>query len=199
VEFFRAVRDTNANLPEDRRIRVVLGDTSATSMKVEVALIASEVTDLGRKAVIVFGQGHFPRKPLWYPISDPDWMDYWYSHPYSVSTVAHLEAAGISVFSIFAAPSDPFAAVQPGAASWSTPALAIVKGTKLGLDPFASFAGTDTLLTVPDPDGEGFHQEQVRPDTNRSGLTREQFDAVVLLGPEKDMVSIEPFDSTTED
>jgi hypothetical protein len=198
-EFFRTVREMNAKLPKNQRIRVVLGDAGSESMEQEAALIMREVTDRGRRAVIVFGGGHFMRKPLWFQISDPNWMEYVYNHPYSVSTVAHLEAAGVSVFSIHSQPSDDFVAVQPDAASWPTPALAIVAGTVLGLEPFATFNFKDTLLTVPDADGDGFHLEQAAADPARSGLTQEQFDAVLLLGPAEDMVFVEPFGSTQGD
>jgi hypothetical protein len=198
-EFFQEVREANASLRQEQRIRVVLGDTGAETMAQEAAHIRREVTDRGRSAVIVFGGGHLTRKPLWYPISDPEWMEYWYNHPDSVSTVAHLEAAGVSVFSIHAQPSDGFIAVQPDAASWSTPALAIVDGTVLGLEPFATFNFPDTELTVPDPDGEGFHQEQVSADPTRSGLTQDQFDAVILLGPAEEMVFIEALETAAQD
>ena len=198
-EFFRVVRETNLNLPEDQRIRVVLGDTGAETMEEEAALIRREVTDLGRRAVIVFGGGHFMRKPMWYPISDPEWMDYVYNHPSSVSTVAHLEAAEVSVFSIHAQPSDDFVTVQPDSAAWPTPALAIVEGTVLGLEPFATFDFKGVSLTVPDAGGEGFHQEQVPADPARSGLTQEQFDAVILLGPSEGMEFIRPIGSDQQD
>jgi hypothetical protein len=198
-EFFRTVRELNANLPEAERLRVVAGDAGYESMEAEAWHVMREVTDRGRRAVIIFGGGHLMRKPLWYPISDPEWMDYWYSHPSGVSTVAHLEAAGISVFSIHAQPSDDFIAVQPDSAAWRTPALAIVAGTILGLEPFATFDFKGVSLTVPDADGDGFHQEQVSADPARSGLTQEQFDAVVLLGPSDDMEFIEPMGSTQLD
>ena len=192
-QFLRVVREMNFGLPEDQRIRVVLGNTGAEStMEEEAALIRAEVIDHGRKALIIFGSGHFMRKPLWYPISDPEWMQYWYSHPSSVSTVAHLESAGVSVFSVDAQPSDAFIGVQPDAAAWPTPALAMLEGTVPGLEPFATFDNKEVWLTVPDADGEGFHQEQVPADPGRSGLTQEQFDAVILLGPREDMKFVEP-------
>ena len=193
VEFFRTVREVNANLPVSERIRVVAGDAGYESMNDEAWHIMREVTDLDRTALIIFGAGHFLRKPLWYPISDPDWMDYWYDHPLSVSTVAHLEAAGLSVFSIHPFVSDPFQKVQADTATWTMPALAIVAGTVLGLEPYATFeATTDTELVVPDAEGEGFHTERVPPDRDRSGLTQEQVDAVILLGPTADMEFVEP-------
>jgi hypothetical protein len=199
-EFFRTVREINANLPETERIRVVAGDAGYESMEDEAGLIMREVTDQGRTALIIFGAGHFLRKPLWYPISDLGWMESWYDHPLNISTVAHLEAAGLSVFSIHPYVSDPFIEVQPETATWRTPTLTMVSGTALGVEPFAKFEATsDTELAVPDADGDGFHTERVSPDPERSGLTQEQFDALILLGRSEEMKEIEPADSSEQD
>jgi hypothetical protein len=195
-EFFRTVREVNSNLPDVDRLRVVAGDAGYDSMEDEAGLIMREVTDHDRNALIVFGAGHFLRKPLWYPISDLDWMESWYQHPLNVSTVSHLEAAGLSVFSIHPYVSDPFLEVQPETATWTMPTLTIVAGTVLGDEPFATFEATsDTDLMVPNANGDGFHTEQVSPDPERSGRTEEQFDAVILLGSSFEMQEVEPADS----
>jgi hypothetical protein len=73
------------------------------------------------------------------------------------------------------------------------PAFAIVGATRLGVEPFASFADTDSRMLVPDSDGEGFHPEHVPPDAARSGLMQEQFDAVLLLGPQDGMREGKPY------
>lgn len=198
-EFFRAVREVNANLPEAERIRVVAGDAGYESMEDEAGLIMREVTNRDRTALIVFGAGHFLRKPIWYPISNLVWMQSWYDHPLNVSTVAHLEAAGVSVFSILPYVSDPFVEVQPETAVWTMPALTIVGGTILGLKPFATFEATsDTELMVPNADGDGFHTERVSPDPERSGLTQEQVDALILLGPSEEMKEVEPAETNEQ-
>ena len=88
----------------------------------------------------------------------------------------------VSVFSIYAQARDEFAAVQPDVASWQTPALAIVQGTRLGAEPFATFALKDMVVTVPNADGNGTHQEPGLFDPGRSSLMQEQFDAVLVLG-----------------
>jgi hypothetical protein len=198
-EFFEGVRDVNSSQPENRRIRVVLGDPTPLTMEAEAALIKREVIDKEHNALIVFGYMHLPRKPLWYTISDQDWMEFAYNHPETVSTVEHLEAAGISVFSIYPRATDPFVAVQADTISWEEPALAILEGTVLGSEPFATFASTRALMTVPDTDGDGFHQESAIPDPARSGLTEEQFDAVLLLGPLDTLRTGEPYSSEEQD
>jgi hypothetical protein len=179
-QFYQTVRDVNAHLPADRRIRVVLGE--AETMLAEADLIRREVVAHGRNALLVWGEMHFPRKPLYYSISDRKLAEFIFNDPDSVSTAAHLDAAHVSVFSIYAQTRDEFAAVQPDVASWQTPALAIVQGTRLGAEPFATFAVKDMVVTVPNADGSGTHQEPGLLDPGRSGLMQEQFDAVLVLG-----------------
>ena len=71
-------------------------------------------------------------------------------------------------------------------------AMLAYAGTPIGTQPFATFAPTDTLLTVPDADGEGEHYERVSPDPARSGLTEEQFDAVLVLAASAELPFGEP-------
>lgn len=198
-EFFEVVRDVNSSRPEHRRIRVVLGDPTPLTMEAEAALIKREVIDAGHNALIVYGYMHLPRRPLWYTISDQEWMEFAYNHAETVSTVEHLEAAGISVFSVYPRATDPFVAVQGNTISWEMPALAMLEGTVLGLEPFATFASASGLMTVPDADGEGFHQESAIPDPARSGLAEDQFDAVLLLGPLDNLRTGEPYRSKEQD
>lgn len=182
-DFFAAVRAVNAKLPEERRIRIVLAEPEPRTMEAEAAIIRRETTAKGRKALLVIGGMHFPRKPIYLPVSNREFAEFMFNHPWSVSTTAHLEAAGVSVFSIYPVPLDELATAQGDVTQWSTPALAVVAGTPLGAEPFATFAPTDTLVSVPDADGDGEHTEQVLPDPARSGLTQEQFDAVMAVVP----------------
>ena len=96
----------------------------------------------------------------------------------------------VRVFSIFAYRSDDFIAVQPEVESWTMPALAVVDGSVFGIEPFATFVLKDTRMWV--PDANGGHPEQVPADPARSGLTQDQFNAVLLLGPADSMVTSEP-------
>ena len=101
-------------------------------MEAEAELIRREVIDKGRNALMVYGDMHLPRKPLFYPVSDREFAEFAFNHPSTVSTVAHLEAANVRVFSIFAYTSDDFIAVQPEVESWTMPALAVVPAEGLG-------------------------------------------------------------------
>jgi hypothetical protein len=197
-EFFAAVRDLNANLTPEKRVRIVLAAPEEPNMESEAASIRRETVEKGRKALLVIGAMHFPRKPLFWPISDRALADFMFNDPSSVSTTAHLEAAGVSVFSIYPASSDLVSRVQPDIAQWATPALAVVAGTRVGAEPFSTFAPTDVLLTVPDADGDSEHLERVPPDPSRSGLTEEQFDAVLVLAPSPELPFGDPGPIPTE-
>ena len=69
-QFYRTVREVNANLAASKRIRVVLGEPTPRTMTVEAELIRREVIAKGHTALLVYGQGHFARKPPYYSISD---------------------------------------------------------------------------------------------------------------------------------
>jgi hypothetical protein len=197
-ELMAGIRALNESLPRELRIRVVLAEAQPPTMEVEAALIRRDTTAKGRKALLVIGAMHFPRKPLFMPVSDRELAELMFTHPTSVSTTAHLEAAGVNVFSIYPAPADLVSKVQPDVAQWTTPALALVAGTLVGAEPFSTFAPTDVLLTVPDADGDGEHFERVPPDPARSGLTEEQFDAVLVLAPSSDLPFGDPGPLPTE-
>jgi hypothetical protein len=185
-DFFTAVRNLNASLPAERHVRIVLAETELT-MESEAANIRRETVAKGRKALLVIGAMHFPRKPLYIPISNRELAELVFKDPSSVSTTTHLEGAGVRVFSVYPLPADLAAVAQPEVSQWATPALALVAGTPIGAEPFATFAPTDTLFTVPDADGDGEHYERVPPDAARSGLTEEQFDALLVLAPSAEL------------
>jgi hypothetical protein len=180
-DFLAAVRDLNATLPPEKHIRIVLAETPELTMESEAANIRRLTA--GHKALLVIGTMHLPRKPLFIPVSNRELAEMVFKDPSSVSTTAHLEAAGVRVFSVYPLPADVAALAQPNVSEWATPALAVVAGTPIGAEPFATFAPTDTLFTVPDAEGDGVHYERVPPDPARSGLTEEQVDAVLVLAP----------------
>jgi hypothetical protein len=197
-ELFAAVRDLNMKLAPEHRVRVVLAAPEEPTMESEAASFRRETVSKGRKALLVIGAMHFPRKPLFWPISDRAFADFMFNHPLSISTTTHLEAAGVSVFSIYPVAGELVSRVQPDVAQWATPALAIVARTPVGAEPFATFAPTDVVLTVPDADGDGDHLERVRPDPTRSGLTEQQFDAVLVLAPSPELPFGDPGPISTE-
>ncbi|HVZ20139.1 MAG TPA: hypothetical protein VG871_03705 [Vicinamibacterales bacterium] len=65
VEFFNAVRDVNAHLPADARIRVLGGDPGPTDHRsretAAVSVLKEQVLQKHQKALVVYGAAHFYR------------------------------------------------------------------------------------------------------------------------------------------
>ena len=139
-EMFRAVRDINTSLPRDRQLRILLGDPPINWSEVRTAddyrtwllrrdshpaeLIQREVLAKGRRALVVYGDGHFQARR---------------ERP-GRSLVGILETAGTKVFTVTSTFADlsPF---QKDVAGWRTPWLASLKGTLLGAAPYETFFG----------------------------------------------------------
>jgi hypothetical protein len=161
-EFFRAVRAINASLPRDRQLRVLLGDPpfdweSATrddTIRISLQrdpfaadLIQREVLSKHRRALVIYGDMHFLRRP---PMG-------------ASSLITRLGAiTQPRIFTIWThtAGSD-LQALQSDINTWPKPALALIKGTSLGIAPFSFYRG-----------GVG--------DDSRM---EDQFDAVLYVGP----------------
>jgi hypothetical protein len=139
-EMFRAVRDLNRSLPAERRLRILLGDPPIDWREVKTAdeyrgwlmqrdshpaaLIQREVLAKGRRALVVYGDGHFQARS---------------ERPGPIAR-RHLETSGARVFTVTSTFADlsPF---QKDVAGWRTPWLASLKGTLLGAAPYATFFG----------------------------------------------------------
>ena len=149
--FIRAVRDLNASLPAGRRLRVLLGeppvdwDGSLGPKEVfakwgplrdshAADVIQRDVVDKGRRALVVYGDGHLFRvNPI-------------HRGP-SSSLVARLESGGVKAFVIYT-PAAPYAHVeslQADMTSWRRPSLTLVRGTTIG-------AGSAGVLLPPGPE-----------------------------------------------
>ena len=160
--FFRAVREANASLPPERRLRVLLGDPPIDWDAVEsredhekwnalrdthpAALIRREVLDKGRRALVVYGDMHLQRRNLF--------TNYELVEDVNLHTlVQQLEREGDTrVFTVWPVVWPPAPAevdlqeLQPDVASWRAPSLALVHGTVLGAHP------VDGLRVDPEPD-----------------------------------------------
>lgn len=135
-EFFRAVRAVNASLPSERRLRVLLGDPPIDWDSVHnreellkwlsdrerhpADVVRREVLAKQRRALIIYGDGHFFRKT-------------------QIDTLASLLAAVTTPFVISTSTSAKLPALQPDVSSWHAPSLALVKGTVLGAADLASY------------------------------------------------------------
>jgi hypothetical protein len=167
-EFFRAVRDVNASLPGDRQLRVLLGDPPIDWNTVRtpddvvrwiglrghaVDVITHEVLSRNRRALVIYGDGHFLRYSKWAGTGpDP-------AHP---TLLNRIEQEGVGAFTIWTNTTVELERMQRDVASWPVPSLTMVRGTRLGRLDFKYFSGMET-----DP-----------PTT-----MEEQFDAVLYLGP----------------
>ena len=139
-EMFRAVRDLNRSLPPERRLRILLGDPPIDWREVRTAddyrgwlmqrdahpaaLIQREVLAKGRRALVVYGDGHFQART---------------ERP-GRSLVGILETSGTKVFSVTSTFAD-LSTVQKDVAGWPAPWLASLKGTLLGAAPYETFFG----------------------------------------------------------
>lgn len=207
-EFFCAVRDLNATLPADRRIRVLLGDPPVdrenqsdeeyNQLEMQrdsypVALIEREVIAKSRRALIVYGGMHLIRKGAHGLISNPIFKKYMINEDQKPSNIVGiLESKDIKVFVIWWSPNDKLIQLQPNIASWKIPSLAFVKNTVLGLAPLTTFHSnnttiTRTIITKLKTGEEKVEtiEEIVGADPERSGLIQEGFDAILVFGPSK--------------
>jgi hypothetical protein len=139
-ELFLAVRDINKSLPRDRQLRILLGDPPIDWSEVRNAddyrawllrrdshpaeLIQREVLARGRRALVVYGDGHFQAR----------------SERPGRSLVGILETAGTGVFTVTSTFAD-LAKFQSEVAAWPRPWLASLKGTLPGAAPYETFFG----------------------------------------------------------
>jgi hypothetical protein len=160
-EFFRAVRMLNASLPQERKLRVLLGDppfdwehaTRIEAIRIGVRrdpfaaeLIQREVLSKKRRALVVYGDSHLLRQ----------------SNPQGFSLTSRVVAAGARLMNIWThTTANDLATLQANINDWRTPSLAFIKGTTLGQAPLSFFTGAP------------------RADDTRM---EDQFDAVLYVG-----------------
>jgi hypothetical protein len=192
-EMLRAVRAVNASLGSDRRLRVIAGDppidwdniTSPQDHRhwIEVRdsyppdLIRRQVLDRGRRALVVYGQGHLQRRQI---VSNYD-MSTWQAQTI-VSLLEH--DAGARVFNVWTL-LDRNAELPEGIARWRVPSLAIMQGTTLGAADFGRYSrglGDGTRFAV--------RNGQLVPLPREEWKTmrmEDQFNALLYLGAPSSM------------
>jgi hypothetical protein len=172
-EFFRAVRAVNLTRPKSRRVRVLLADPpidwSLVKDKDDILrwmdqrdthaanLVRTQVLAKGRRALLVFGDGHLFRHP---------------AQPNVVSLLSR--DAADAVFNVGAPTSADLTRVEPGVARWPVPSLALLEGTRLGAEPLGPYYDVRAGADVPP---EVREQEWFKTPMER------QFDALLYLGP----------------
>ena len=195
-EFFKAVRNLNVTLPEDQKIRVLLGDPPVDPERQSkedyiimlgqrdiypADLIEREVIARSRHVLVVYGGMHLIRKPLYYPADDPSTeKSLNYHGPSTFSIVEILESKEIRVFSIWWNTNDELIPLQPNIASWKNPSLTLVKNTVLGISPFTTVYPYKISYTRINDKGQKVSGSTVA-DPDRSGLIQEQFNAIIVV------------------
>jgi len=187
--FYRAVRTVNAPLPRERQLRILLGDPPIDWDDVRsgddlfkwiemrdaypAALIQLEVLAKQRRALLVYGLGHFQRKNVHSNFDMGDWR--------AQTIVSLLERSGpTKVFTIWT--SSELTKILPEAAAWRTPSLATIRGTALGAVDASRYFGWGNRSTIKDGKIEPVPKEQWK-----SLRAEEQFDALLYLGPQAAM------------
>jgi hypothetical protein len=188
-EFIRAVRMVNAAPGSGRKLRVIAGDppidwdnvTSRDDHRrwIELRdtypadLIRRQVLDRGRRALVIYGQGHLQRRQI---VSNYD-MSTWQAQTI-VSLLARDPA--VRIFTVWTL-MDRNAELPEGVASWQVPSVAAMRGTTLGAKDFGTYdrgLGEGTrfavrngqLIPLPRNEWQAMRME-------------DQFDAILYLGP----------------
>ena len=139
-EFFQAVRAVNTNLRPDRQLRVLLGDqpieweaihtrdafraaTQARGHYAE-AVIRREVLAKNRRALLIFGDGHFQGRGEGLGLSEAftrEGADVW-----AISSGGGMDRVDLAL-------------IQADVANWPVPSLATLQGTTLGMKEYGFF------------------------------------------------------------
>jgi hypothetical protein len=192
-ELYRAVRAVNTALSNGQRVRVVLGDppidwNSPTEKQdrerfmlmrdsYPTQLIQRDILAKGRRALVVYGQGHLQRKQM---LSNYDM-----SHPIAQTIVSLLETDGVNVFTVWGNTRADLAALQLTVASWPRPSLALMRGTVLGAADFQFFF-SDISSRLAIKDGKLL---PIPRDQWQALRMEDQFDALLYLGPPSSMTT----------
>jgi hypothetical protein len=187
AEFVRAVRTVNASLASDHKLRVLAGDppidwdnvTSGQDHRRWIQLrdsypadlIRRQVLDRGRRALVVYGQGHLQRAQI---VANYD-MSTWQAQ----TVVSLLERdPGVRVVSVWTLLESD--ATPEAVASWPVPSFAIVRGTDLGVRDFGTYSRLMGGTRVAVRDGQ---LVQIPREDWKPRRLDEQFDALLYLGP----------------
>lgn len=165
-DFFRQVRSLNETLPQEGKVRVLLGDApidwrlvktreqllpfALAKDRTTATIIQTQVLARHRRALVIYGDGHL----LGRGISRPPALINLVEHGSITTKVLNVAASRGSLLT-----------VVPDARNWTTPVMMSVAGTVLGSQPLAAFYS-------PPP----------APEWAQLTLA-DQFDALLYLGP----------------
>ena len=193
-EFYRAVRDVNAALPVERRLRVLLGDPPmdwdapqrSRTLRTDdfpASLIQREVMSKQRRALVIYGGMHLVRTHTPYlPAKDAALAPMaatLLSQFQNGSIVAQLDRMGARVFVVATSTDFDISTIQANAVEWRRPSLALIRGTPLGL----ASSLTYFPRSLPVIRGRGGVQETLQPDLTAVPPMQQVVDAILYLGP----------------
>jgi len=183
-EFYQSVRALNATLSKDKQFRVLGGDPPVDWDNVvskqdlrkwtvrrdsfAADLIHSEVIARGRRALVVYGHLHFPRREI---LSNYD-MSNW-----QAQTMTSLieSRQGARVFVMLAEGTREVVKLQADMAAWAPLSMAIVRGTVLGGADFTVFVGDGDRFVIRGVDDFA----KIPRDQHKPMLMEEQVDAIL--------------------
>ena len=155
-EFFRAIRTVNASLASDRKLRVLLADPpiewenvrgpqdwiswNGRGVEHVADLVRTEVLRRRRRALLVFGDGHYLRKME--NAFDGD------KKPMLTLRNRIERDDPESVFSIWTNTTAPLELLDSRVSSWPVPRLVATRGTDLGRLNFSVLGGVPSKLRV---------------------------------------------------
>ncbi len=188
-EFFAAVRQVNASLPPDRRLRVLLGDPPIEWERVHsradlarwfdqrdsfpATLIQQEVLAKNRRALLIYGSMHLVRHVIGinYSVSDEPWAQ-------PLVTLLENRSGPAKVFTVWTNTFTEMDAIQSDVRAWSQPSLALLRGTTLGA---ADFTDYYPFQTERGEIRDGKYVPITRAEWRRLPM-EQQFDGVLYLG-----------------
>lgn len=193
-ELVRAVRVLNASLGESRKLRVIAGDPPIDWDNVvspadhrrwielrdsyPADLIRRQVLDRGRRALVVYGQGHLQRRNIAANYDTATWQ--------AQTLVSLLDRdPAVRIFNIWTL-LDKNVALPEAVASSPVPSVAVLSGTTLGAMDFAAYGG----MLVPGGNRVAIRNGQFvqLPREQWKSMPMEQeFDALLYLGPPASM------------
>ena len=200
-EMYRAVRQVNAKLPPARQLRVLLGDPPIDWATVNsrddhqkwlelrdsfpAALIQTEVLARKRRALVIYGQMHSQRRQVLsnYSTDDP-----------RMHTIVSILMAVTSEPILTIWHQRSLEQMEPSATSWPVPGLLLLRDSPLGTVDFATYEPVPTRFSV--------QGGQIVPITREQWKTvpmREQFDALLYLGPRQPAPDSPPSSRICED
>lgn len=195
-ELLSAVRAVNASLTNAKKLRVIAGDPPIDWDNVmsredhrrwielrdtyPADLIRRQVLDRGRRALVIYGQGHLQRRQI---ASNYD-MSTWESQ--TLVSLLEREPA-VRIFNVWTL-LDKAVELPDGISSWHVPTLAVLQGTKLGAMSFESYSrglGSDTRFAV-----QAGRFVQLPREQWQTMRMEDQFNAILYLGPPSSMNNV---------